>query len=382
MNLPDKLKQELTNRKQSNALRKLQNSSNLIDFYSNDYLGFANSESILKKTYQLLTERNLKINGATGSRLISGNHKLYEETEELIADFHNSEKALIFNSGYDANVGFLSSVLRREDIILYDELSHASIRDGIELSKARSYKFKHNDLTHLKHQIVSIQSKLRTQESVIYIVTESVFSMDGNSPDLIALTKISKTHKTYLIIDEAHAFGVFGNKGEGFVQQLRLENSVFARIITYGKSLGCHGAAILGGEQLYQYLINFSRSFIYTTGLPPHSIATIQIAYQHLQSEIVKDLREKIVYFTNEKKRLKLDAFFIKSNSAIHCCVTSGVVKTKEIAENLQGKGFNIKAILSPAVPKGKERLRICLHRFNSEQEITHILEELAILIK
>ncbi len=375
MNFPKKLEQKLIQRATSNTLRSLKSDTNRIDFYSNDYLGLAQSESIFDQTHQLLLDKNIKINGATGSRLISGNHQLYQETENYIAQFHNSPKALLFNSGYDANVGFFSCVPQRGDVILYDEYIHASIRDGIQLSNAKSYKFKHNDLENLDEMLK------RVQHDTIYIVTESVFSMDGDTPNLNGLVTVAKQHNAYLVVDEAHALGVFGKKGEGLVQQLQLENEVFARIITYGKALGCHGATILGSEKLYSYLINFSRSFIYTTGLSPHALATIQVAYLHLKSEIIQQLEDNINFFKSEMIRLQLDNSFIESNSAIHCSVISGIEKTKTIALQLQENGFNIKPILSPTVPKGQERLRFCLHSFNSKKDITTILEQLATFV-
>ncbi|WP_299676887.1 8-amino-7-oxononanoate synthase [uncultured Tenacibaculum sp.] len=375
MNFPKKLEQKLIQRTTSNTLRSLKSDTNRIDFYSNDYLGLAQSESVFNKTHQLLLDKNIKINGATGSRLISGNHQLYQETENYIAQFHNSQKALLFNSGYDANVGFFSCVPQRGDVILYDEYIHASIRDGIQLSNAKSYKFKHNDLENLDEMLK------RVQHDTIYIVTESVFSMDGDTPNLNGLITIAKKHNAYLVVDEAHALGVFGEKGEGLVQQLQLENEVFARIITYGKALGCHGATILGSEKLYSYLINFSRSFIYTTGLSPHALATIQVAYLHLKSEIIQQLEDNINFFKSEVIRLQLNNSFIESNSAIHCSVISGIEKTKAIALQLQENGFNIKPILSPTVPEGQERLRFCLHSFNSKKDITTILEQLATFV-
>lgn len=297
--LPKSLLIKLEHRKQNNALRSLPSSNHLIDFASNDYLGFAHSEVIFNTTHQFLLDSNIKINGATGSRLLSGNHHLYQETEDYIAAFHQSESALIFNSGYDANVGFFSSVPQRNDVILYDELCHASIRDGIQLSNAKSYKFEHNDFEDLENRI----QKFKSQENEIYIVTESVFSMDGDCPEIQNLVTLSEKYHCLLVVDEAHALGVFGEYGEGLIQSLRLQNKVFARIMTFGKGLGCHGAAILGNQQLKEYLVNFARSFIYTTGLSPHSVATILIAYQSLKSEhqTIEKLRQNIVHFNQEK---------------------------------------------------------------------------------
>ncbi|WP_028890020.1 aminotransferase class I/II-fold pyridoxal phosphate-dependent enzyme [Tenacibaculum ovolyticum] len=374
MQLSKKLTNKLQQRKENQSLRTLGEKNALIDFSSNDYLGFANSEIIFNRSHQYLTENNFKQNGATGSRLLSGNHSLYDNVEKKICQFHNSEAALIFNSGYDANIGFFSSVPQRGDVILYDEFIHASIRDGIQLSNAKSFKFQHNNTEDLENKILK---QIKNSNSDIYIVTESVFSMDGDSPDLTAISLIAKKHKAYLIIDEAHAIGIFN---QGLVQKLHLEKAVFAQIITFGKALGCHGAVILGTDELKQYLINFSRSFIYTTGLSPHSLATIKFAYLELsKSESKKSLEKNISFFKQEINRLQLN--FIKSNSAIHCCVIPGNKKVKEIANQLKKKGFDVKPILSPTVNKNEERLRFCLHSYNSYKEITSVLENLATFV-
>ena len=380
MQFPKKLDLKLTTRKENRALRKLGLENSYIDFSSNDYLGFAKSETIFNKTHQFLIDNDLKVNGATGSRLLSGNHNLYTVVEKELSAYHQTEKALIFNSGYDANIGLFSSVPQRGDIILYDEFIHASIRDGVQLSNAKAYKFKHNDIESLKNRILSVQAESRTQESEIYVVTEAVFSMDGDSPDLIALVETCKKHKVYLIVDEAHAVGVFNN---GLVEKLNLENDVFARVITFGKALGCHGAVVLGSNELKQYLINFARSFIYTTGLSPHSLATVHCVYDELESsngiENSKKLHQNIQHFISETKRLNLK--FINSDSAIHCCVIPSNEKVKSASKNLKEKGFDVKPILSPTVTKGEERLRFCLHSYNSRQEITNVLEHLAIFV-
>lgn len=375
MQFPKKLQHKITQRVTLNSLRSLGKENLRIDFSSNDYLGFAKSEVIFNRTHQFLVDNNSKINGATGSRLLSGNHKLYTTVEKQLAKLHNSETSLIFNSGYDANIGFFSSVPQRGDIILYDELIHASIRDGIQLSNAKSFKFKHNDTKDLEEKILRFT---QNNDSEIYIVTESVFSMDGDSPDLTAMSQIIKKHtNVHFVVDEAHALGVFDF---GLIQKLQLENVVFARIITFGKGLGCHGAAILGSEQLQQYLINFSRSFIYTTGLPPHALATIKIAYDKLViSDSKTRLQQNIQHFISESNRLRLN--FIHSTSAIHCCIISGNEHVKSMALQLQQHGFEVKPILSPTVPTNQERLRFCLHAYNSKEEITNVLENLATFV-
>jgi len=371
MKLPKNLIQKLENRKQNNSLRKLPVFNNLVDFSSNDYIGFSKSESIFKQTHAYLSENEIFHNGATGSRLISGNHSLYQITEMFIADFHDAESALIFNSGYDANVGFFSAVPQRNDVILYDELSHASIRDGIVMSNAKSYKFNHNDFEDLESLIVKFP------DTNIYIVTETVFSMDGDSPNLEELVDLSEKYNCYLVVDEAHTLGVFGDKGEGLVQYLNLHKRIFARIMTFGKGLGCHGSVVLGSNELKEYLVNFARSFIYTTGLSPHSVATILVAYRHLdvEKEAIEKLRQNIVLFNQQKNLLGLKPMFVRSKSAIQSAIVPGNENAKRLAQQLQDKGFDIKPILSPTVPEGQERLRFCIHSYNSEQEINEILE-------
>lgn len=372
MKLPKKLKEKLDQRHANNALRELPVQHSLIDFSSNDYLGFAKSEAIFDKTHQYLSENGFKINGSSGSRLLSGNHSLYETLEIELANNHNSASALILNSGYSANLGFLGAIGQRNDIILYDELVHHSIRAGIKNSYAKSYKFKHNNLRHLEERL----NQVTTEDTTVYVVTESVFSMDGDSPKLEALVSLCKSHNAYVIIDEAHALGVFNM---GLVQAACLEKEVFARVITFGKALGCHGAVVLGSEDLKHYLVNFSASFIYTTALPPHSLAAIKMAYKTLKTtNEVEKLQDNIAYFKSKIEALHLQNRFIESVSAIQCCIVSGNNKVKHLSQQLQNKGFNIKPILSPTVPEHQERLRFCLHSYNSKDEISQVLELLA----
>ena len=379
MTFPENLKNKIETRNQNNSLRKLSSPNNLIDFASNDYIGFAKSDAIFNATHSYLVDNNIIQNGATGSRLLSGNHKVYQEAENYIAKFHQVESALIFNSGYDANIGFFGAVPQRNDIILYDELSHASIRDGIQLSNAKSYKFKHNDFEDLERLLLKLSTD-NQQPTTIYIVTESVFSMDGDCPNLEELVLLSNNYNCNLVVDEAHALGVFGVFGEGLVQMLEIQDSIFARIVTFGKGLGCHGAAIIGSNELKNYLVNFARSFIYTTGLSPHSVATILVAYQYLETEkkSLGILRENINHFNQEKNILGLKPLFVRSKSAIQSAIIPGNQTVKSIANQLQEKGFDVKAILSPTVPEGQERLRFCLHSYNSKEEISEVLKLLS----
>lgn len=390
MNFPPQIIKKLNERAENNTLRTLKNNQFEFDFYSNDYIGFSSSVNIQNEVKNILSTIKLQ-HGATGSRLISGNFPLFEIAENEIKTFHNSESALLFNSGYDANVGFFSCVPQRGDIILYDNYIHASIRDGISLSLAQSFKFKHNNLEDLEKLLKKFSSTIYS----IFIVTESVFSMDGDSPDLRQMTKLAEQYNAFLVVDEAHALGVFGFQGCGLVQQLGLEEKVFARIVTYGKALGCHGASVLGKDILKKYLINFARSFIYTTAMSPHSVATIIASYRELKTtDNIKKLHQNISFFRDilkksdkenvlntdiDDKKVKTEKklknySFIESESSIQAVILSGNDFVKQTAQKFQEKDFGVIPILSPTVPKGQERLRICLHSFNSEKEIKELL--------
>jgi len=371
MELPEHLNRKIENSKEKELFRKLPVFNNLIDFSSNDYIGFSKSEYIFKHVHAYLLENEIFQNGSTGSRLVSGNHSLYQITENYIAEFHDAEASLIFNSGYDANIGFFSAVPQENDVVLYDELCHASIKDGISLSTAQSQLFIHNDFEDLERLILKFRNK------TIYIVTETVFSMDGDSPNLEELIVLSEKYNCYLIVDEAHSFGVFGDKGEGLAQYLELHNRIFARIVTFGKALGCQGAAILGSNELREYLINFANSFLYTTALSPYAVATILIAYHQLEIENVarEKLRQNIVFFNQQKNLLGLKPMFVHSKSAIHSAIVPGNENVKQLVQLLQDKGFDVQAIISPIVPEGQERLRFCIHSYNSQEEINLVLE-------
>ncbi|TXE08704.1 8-amino-7-oxononanoate synthase [Gelidibacter salicanalis] len=380
--IPKKLLDKLEARKKENTFRKLSPPHQLVDFASNDYLGFSMSKDIFDHTHYYLEEAFIFQNGSRGSRLLTGNHELYKDLEDLICKTHYCESALIFNSGYDANLGFFSCVPQRGDVVFYDELIHASIRDGIRLGSAHAFKFKHNDLEDLK-RLCQRHLEKKQNNSEVYIVTESVFSMDGDTPDLKAIATYCNAHKFRFVVDEAHAVGVFGERGIGLVHSLGIDTSIFARLITFGKALGCHGAAILGSAHLSDYLVNFSRPFIYTTALPPHSLMTIKAAYKELeQTHTIEQLHKNIILFKARVSELQLQPHFIDSNSAIQCCVIPGNDQVKQVAKHLNQQGFDVKPIVSTTVPEGQERLRFCIHAYNTREEINQVLQLLATFIK
>ena len=376
---PKKLHQKLQERAASNALRELAPPSQKVDFVSNDYLGMAKDEAVFKGAYQLLLNRDMAQNGATGSRLLSGNSALFLETEEQVAHFYNSEAALIFNSGYNANLGFFASVPQRTDVVFYDEFIHASIRDGIVMGNARSYKFEHNNVEDLKAIINRVRSANKA-EIECYVVTEAVFSMDGDSPDMEAFITLCKKYKYHLIVDEAHDIKRLDQSRKTLGQES--DDPVFARLVTFGKAMGVQGAAILGSADLKSYLVNFARSFIYTTAMPPMSIASILLAHTDDQiariTEATALLQKNIQYFNFQTNAMGLSAIFIPSSSPIHCCIIPGNKKVKDMAAQIQNSGFNIRPILAPTIPEGQERLRFCLHSYNTQEEIKEVLSILS----
>lgn len=370
-NIPNHLFKALAEREQKGMLRKLTTNYPLIDFCSNDYLGFSKLGLLSKKLETSNPKQEITF-GSTGSRLISGNSTFVEEAEKQIALFHHASSALIFNSGYDANLGLLSSVPQKDDLVLFDELIHASIYDGIKLGYATHYKFRHNDVESLKDLIQRHQPGFKN----IYIVVESVYSMDGDLAPLLEITELIKPlENVFLIVDEAHAIGVFGNQGRGLCNALGIEKKCFARIYTYGKAMGCHGAAIVGDELLRNYLINFSRSFIYTTALPNHSVNAILNAYQLLIETDQKDvLQNNISYFYSKTNTIKA---MIKSQSAIHSLVVGSNGKADLLEKKLALKNIYAKAIKSPTVREGTERVRFCIHAYNTKQEIDLLIEQI-----
>lgn len=356
----------LEERKQQSLFRSLRTSNKLKDFCSNDYLGFSQKIKEYSEIYSFPS-------GATGSRLLAGNTQFVEDLEQEIANFHGTEAGLIFNSGYDANVGLLSCVPQKNDVLLTDELIHASMIDGARLSYATRYKFKHNNVEDLEKKLQST-----SENSNSFIALESVYSMDGDLANLEEIVNLSEKYGANLIVDEAHATGIFGKNGKGLVSELGLEDKVFARIITFGKSLGCHGAIVLGSRNLRDYLINFARPFIYSTAAPMHTHESVRQAYQLLKSPDFSNqkLHSLIKFFKQQASKLP-DLALIDSPSAIQCVIISGNEKCREVATKLQNEGLDIRPIVSPTVPKGKERLRICLHEFNTEEEILKIFDVL-----
>lgn len=351
----------LNKRREEGILRSLRPRSQGIDFYSNDYLGLARNAELQNILLQQITETPELLAGSTGSRLISGNSIEALTTEKLIADQHQYPSALLFQSGYNANLALLSALPNRHDIIIMDELVHRSVHDACRMSHATKLKFRHNDLDNL-------EEKLKKQKGHCYIAVESLYSMDGDLAPLQETAALAEKYSASLLVDEAHAFGVFGN---GLVCQQQLQDKVLATIVTYGKALGAHGAAILTNELIKDYLINFSSPFIYSTSPQDWQWRMIKNNYSYLKSN---DLSIQLMENIRTFRKQGLSTLSSES-SPIQAVVIPDIMKLKNVQQVLLEKGFLTYAVYSPTVKPGTERLRICLHSFNTEKEIIELTQ-------
>jgi 8-amino-7-oxononanoate synthase len=354
------------------ALRNLKLSNGMIDFCSNDYLGLSTSEELHERV--LNSFRQIGKSGSGGSRLLSGNHPLMEALEIQLQNFHDTEAALLFNSGYDANLSIFGSIPQRGDLILYDSLVHASIHDGMRIGKAETKPFKHNDCMHLR-QLLEASTSIKGQ---VFVAIESLYSMDGDLAPLSEIAEICQHFAAALIVDEAHSTGVFGYNGVGRVQELGLQHKVFARLHTFGKAIGGHGAAVLGSEILKKYLVNFARPLIFSTALSLYDIVHATEAYRLIREKgenLRLQLHEKIQFFRSEIKCISQKYTILDSFSPIQGIIIPGNEQVMNVANNLQRNGFDVRAIRYPSVAAGSERLRICLHSYNSEDEIAHLIK-------
>ncbi|HEX4887158.1 MAG TPA: 8-amino-7-oxononanoate synthase [Luteibaculaceae bacterium] len=365
MNLHKRIEAKLEQKALEGSLRTLKPVVG-IDFCSNRYLGsLASPEEITAWLSEFPFDQGY---GSGGSRLISGTHPAHEAFEYFLSREFAAEQALLFNSGYDANVGFFSALPSREDTILYDQLAHASIRDGIRLSLAKSLSFNHNDMQDL-------ENKLSKSEGLTWVVVESVYSMDGDQAPLAELCRLCEKYGAALVVDEAHAVGVLGS-GKGLCVDLDLSHRVFARLITFGKAIGAHGAAWLSTKAVIYFLINHARSFIYTTALPPLDVyITHQLLVKALEASVLRiELQAKVDYF---REMLAHQSALLPSQTPIQGFLVPGNEEVLAKAKQLNQAGIACKAIRYPTVPRGTERLRIIIHAFNTYSELDHLIHTL-----
>ncbi len=355
----------LAQRAEQGALRALQVLSTGCDLCSNDYLGVARRLSTRECIERVLAECQERAPlGATGSRLVSGTTEAHLDLEAYLASVHRADSALLFGSGYEANVGLLSSVARRSDTILYDELVHASMRDGVRLGVARNYSFAHNDVADLRRKISQASGE-------VYVAVESIYSMDGHRAPLAEIVQVCRETGAYLIVDEAHSTGIYGTGGAGLAVELGLEGALFARVHTFGKAVGFRGACVVGSREITRFLVNFARPFIYSTACDLVALAFMREAYRMVQDASTE--RAALFALLEAMRELKREFAalqFVESESAIQGVIVPGNRAVVAAERALQEAGFQVKAIRSPTVPEGSERLRLSLHSYNTVEEL------------
>ncbi|KAI7900824.1 pyridoxal phosphate-dependent transferase [Cokeromyces recurvatus] len=385
MTLEIQLEAALHKRRQISKIRRLVvNPPEAIDFSSNDFLGLSHNITTSFRTAYLRELNELPtMLGSTGSRLLDGNSAYCEALERQIANFHGSSSALIFNSGFDANAALFSTVPQSGDVIIYDELIHASVHEGMRTSRAgKCISFQHSNVQDFERIIKEVSEQYPRKN--VFVAVETVYSMDGDIAPLKELVTILKRYwpnkeNGYLIVDEAHSTGVYGDHGRGIVSQLNLEDEIFARLHTFGKALASNGAVILGSETLRQYLINYARPLIYSTFMSFSSLASIKCAYDLLEKGETIPIQKHVHTLTQRfRNRIQLpQGTLLPSSSPIQGVVLNGNESVRALASYLNNKGFLVKPICSPTVPIGKERVRICLHGHNTIKQVDKLVNEI-----
>ncbi|HOM64191.1 MAG TPA: 8-amino-7-oxononanoate synthase [Ignavibacteriales bacterium] len=337
---------------------KIEN-KNYLNLSSNDYLGIGSNIHFQNEFFNYLNENKLNdapILTSSSSRLLTGNSKFYTELENLITNTYQKEKCLVFNSGYHINIGLLSSLADKGDVIFSDKLNHASIIDGLKLSNADFYRYNHLNYEHLE----SLLQKHRNNYRNAIIVTESVFSMDGDIANLQKLVELKEKYNCLLYVDEAHAVGVFGEKGLGICEEMNVIDKIDIITGTFGKALASIGAFCVVNEILYQYIINTARSLIFTTALPPLNLLWTKFVFEKIvkmkkEREYLKNLSYT---FKDKLKNLNLSTI---SQSQIIPIIIGDNEKTLNFAKIFQENDILLMAIRPPTVPEGTSRLRISL---------------------
>ncbi len=332
----------------------------LLNLSSNNYLNIADNQAI---TQEFLDNVGTTYSfGSASARLLTGTLPVYHELEELLSRLYGKKSTLLYNSGYHANVGISSALNQKGDVIFSDKLNHASIIDGMRLSDGKFFRFPHNDMQALE----KLLERERKNFNNAFIITESVFSMDGDIEDLKKIVELKKKYNCIMIIDEAHAFGVFGEKGLGVAEELDIINDVDLIVGTFGKAIGSMGAFVTGSKTMIDFLINKSRSFIFSTALPPINIAFSKWA---IETQIPKTAQKR-------KNMLSLAKKF-GSQSHIIPVVIGENQDTVDLCEVLFHNGYFTLPIRPPTVPVGTSRLRLSLTADIKEEELQTLKEKI-----
>ncbi|MFH0791459.1 MAG: 8-amino-7-oxononanoate synthase [Candidatus Omnitrophota bacterium] len=339
-----------------------------IDFSSNDYLGLSNHPKLIEQAKQAVDKFGT---AGAASRLMSGDLELHHQLEERIAGFKNREAALFFNSGYQANVGIISALYGKGDCIFLDRLSHASIIDGAILSGARVARFAHNDTGHLELLLKKERDKFKSA----VIITESVFSMDGDKAPLKQLIQLKEKYNCEMFVDEAHATGIFGGNGSGLAEEEDKEGRIDFLMGTFSKALGGFGAYLAASRKNVEYLVNTCRSFIYSTSLPAGVIAGNLAGIEVIREEPFRRERllEAAEYF---RRSLKNRGFQVSGESQIIPVIIGENLKTQRFAAELRKKGYWVLPVRPPTVPKGEARLRFSLTFGHTREILAKLIDD------
>lgn len=346
------------------------NGKPFVDFSSNDYLGLADHPALIEGAKKAMEKWGT---GARASRLMSGDLEIHHRLEAAIAALKGKEAGLLFGSGYLANTGIIPALCGRNDVIYSDRLNHASIVDGILLSRARFYRFRHNDLNHLEDLLKNYRSRYRRA----LIVVESVYSMEGDKASVSELLELRGRYGAMLMIDEAHAIGVFGTKGEGIVSQTGAD-AVDVILGTFGKALGGYGAFVAVSNRMKQFLLNRARTFIFSTALPPAVIGANLVAVKLLEEE--PERRSRVCELASELKQALKEEMGLNtpSTSQIVPVMVGGSQSVLSLAESLRDAGFFVKAIQPPTVPEGTARIRLSVTANHSSKDVSQLLEAMS----
>ena len=345
------------------------NGQRVLNFSSNDYLGLANDPRIRSAALEAIQRYGL---GAGASRLICGNMAPHEKLEAELAIFKNTESALVFSSGYMANTGIISALMGRDDIVLSDKLNHASIIDGIILSRAQLQRYPHADIQALEEILKNAKGFKHK-----LIVTDTVFSMDGDKAPLKEIVDLARRYEAMVMVDEAHAMGVLGAQGAGRVEELGLQGQVDIQMGTLSKAAGCFGAYVCGTKILREYLINKSRAFIYTTAMPPALAQAACVALQIIRqdNQLRRQLKDNADYLHRELKVMGFDT--MNSTTPIIPILVKDPVRALAFSQHLLKQGIFVQAIRPPTVPVNTARLRLSVTAAHTRSDCDQLLQAL-----
>jgi len=347
------------------------NGKPMLAFCSNDYLGLANHPEVVTRFCQAADEYGL---GGGASHLVVGHSRVHHQLEEALAEFTGRDRALLFANGYMANLGVISALLGKPDALFQDRLNHASLLDAGQLSAARSQRYRHCDVDNLRTRLNKNDSRRKL------IVTDGVFSMDGDIAPVDVLAKLASQHQGWLMVDDAHGFGCLGNRGGGVAELYGLDQQQLPVLMgTLGKAFGTYGAFVAGSEELIETLIQFARPYIYTTALPPAVASATMTSLKLLQQQSWRrvHLQELIHYFRTGCEQLGLP--LLPSSTPIQPLLVGCANRAARISQKLYDQGIMVTPIRPPTVPKGTARLRITFSAAHQQHHVDRLLDTLAI---